>query len=127
MTKAIREPEQQGAMHSPGGGLHVGKRIGEADGTAGNGRGDVEERYADGVAAAFVDPDVSGQGGDEFLAAAMILHVLRGGFGIGEHLPGGIDDGGAGTSGQGLLRSDVLQGMLAVDFDAVGEKAGLGR
>ena len=75
------------------------------------------------MATAFVDPDVAGQGGDKFLATAMIFHAGGIGFGVGEHLAGGIDDGGASAGRERFLRGDVLDRMLTVDFDAVGEQA----
>ena len=118
--------KEQGTMDAPGSGFDVGERIGEADGTSGDGGGDVEERNADGVAAAFVDADVSVEGSLEFLAGAMVFHGSGIGFRVGEHLAGGIDDGGASTGGQGFLRSDVLDRVLVIDFDAVGEQAGAG-
>ena len=118
----MADAEQQGAMDAPGSGFDIGERISEADGAAGDGSCDVEERYADGVTAAFIDPDIAAEGGLKFLSGAMVFHRSGIGFGVGEDLAGGIDDGGASTGGERFLRGDVLQRVLVVDFDAVGEQ-----
>ncbi len=100
----------------------IGKRIGEADRSAGDGNGDVEKWNAERGAAALALADFAGEGGGEFLAGCVILHVGGIGFGVGENFSGGVDDGGAGSGGEAFLRGDFGEGVGAVGFDAVGEE-----
>ncbi len=108
------------------GGFDVGERIGHANRASRDGRGDVQKRNADGVTAALIHTDVAAERRGELLATAVVFHGGRIGFGIGQHLAGRIDDGGARAGGLTFLGSDVLQGVLAVDFDAIREQAGFG-
>ena len=98
--------------------------IGETDGASGNRSGDIEEGNADGGAAALVLTRPSSQGGDEFLASGVVLHGRGIGFGIGENFSGGVDDGGAGSGSETLLRCDFRERSM-IDFDTMGEEESL--
>ena len=64
----------------------------------------------------------AGEGGGEFLARGVVLHVGGIGFGVGKDFAGGVDDGGAGSGGLAFLGGDFGEGVGAVGFDAVGEE-----
>ncbi len=103
-------------------GFDIGERIGEADRASRDGNGDIEKWNAESGAAALVLAGLSGEGGGEFLAGGVVLHVGGIGFGVGENFAGGVDDGGAGSGGVAFLRGDFGEGVGAVGFDAVGEE-----
>ncbi len=96
-----RAPEQA-AIDLRLNGFDIGKRIGEPDGATGDGDGHVEKWNAERGAAALVLADLSGEGGGEFLASGVILHVGGIGFGVGEDFAGGVDDSGASSGGECL-------------------------
>src|SRR5439155_22228870 len=98
------------------------KGIGETNCATGDRRGHIEKWNADGGAAALVFACSSGEGSDEFFAGGVILHGGGIGFRVGENLSGGIDDGGAGSGGDAVLRGDFGEGVGAVVFDAMGEE-----
>ena len=115
-----RAPEQR-SRQRPIGDFDFGQRIGEAHGSPRNRRGHIQERHGQCVALAFVEPDVSGQGGGKLLAVCVVFHRARIGLGIGQHFAGGIDDRSSGPGCLALLRSDVGQGVLPVVLHAVSE------
>jgi len=121
--KRQRRGKGQTALDLRRHGFNVGKRIGEANRSSGNGSGDVEEWNPQRRAAALVDAHPPGKGCDKFRTVGVVFHDLGIGLGIGQNFARGVDDGGAGPGGLGFLGGDVGEGMTsAVGLDAVGEE-----
>ena len=77
------------------------------------------------MAAALVRTESALKGGNEFLAAGVVLHQGRVSFGIGQHLASRVNDGGASAGGLTFLSGDVLQRMGAIGIHAMSEQHGL--
>jgi len=105
-------------------GFDVREWIGKADGTTGDGRGDVERPDIERRAATFVFADVAGERGGKFGTGSVVLHVGGVALGIGEDSAGSVDDGGAGSGGLAFLCGDLGEGVRVVDLDAMGEEDG---
>ena len=106
-------------------GFDIGERIGEADGSSGDGSRDVEEGYADGGAAALALASLPLECRYEFFSVGVVLHVVGIGLRIGEHSAGGVDNGGASSGGLTFLGGDLGEGMGFIGFDAVSEQESL--
>ena len=125
-----KEERQSGSEFQPaanlqGHGFDVGERIGQADGAAGDGNGHVKKWNADGRAAALVYTNAARESGGELFALRQVFDRTRGGFGISQHVAGGIDDGDTSAGGLPFLSGDVREGVAVVGFDSVGEKLSL--
>ena len=108
--------------HTLGSSLHIGKRIGEADCSAGNGSGYIKEWDTESIAAAFVRPNVSLKRRHELFTPGMVLHCGWVGLGIRQDVASGIDNGGASPGGQGFLSRDLCQRMASIDVYAMCEQ-----
>ena len=69
---------------------------------------------------------MAGESCGELLALGEIFGCARTGFGIGQRVAGGIDDGDASPGGLSFLSGDVGEGVAAaVGLDAVSQELGL--
>ena len=120
---AERSPEQRHAQRTIRN-FDLGQRIRQSHRSSGNRRRHIQKGNAKSMTLAFIHADFAGKGGNELLALRVILHRARIGFRIGQHLAGGIDDGGAGSRRLALLGGNVGQGVLPVRLHAIGEHQG---
>jgi hypothetical protein len=120
---AERSPEQRHAQRTIGN-FDLGQRIRQAHRSSRNRRRHVHKRNAETLTLALIHAHFAAESSDKFPAMRVILHGAGIGFRIGQHLPGGIDDGGAGSRRLALLGGNVGQGVLPVRLHAMGEHQG---
>ncbi len=106
-------------------GFNIGERVSQAHRSTGDGRGHIKKRNANGGAAALVAAHSSRQSSRELRTGGVVFHARRMGFGIGQDLARGIDDGNSGPGSLPFLGGDVGERVSAVSFDAMREKQSL--
>ena len=102
--------------------FNIRERVREAHCAARDGSGYIKKWNTNRGAAALTLARFASQRGEEFGAGGVVLHVGGIGLGVGENFSGGVDDGGACTSGEGFLRRDFRERVGTVGFDTVREE-----